>query len=234
MKQSKKLFQKSWVLPQRGASFEETPVHNIQINNDGVITYCAESVALTMPFNRWPAGGWRERSGSGFQRLDLVSFSSLLNVLQGMPINLVILEAPLTILLKANSRLVRGCGEAQTPCVSHEKMDFPPLCMFKLKWESSQCWQGKGERERNIPGLWTCWNYTGWASAGLFFLKKRNEKGKKEGKKEGRKGKDLKKKVEWVWQDVRKGMAHHSMAISFQPRNPIMWKPYHSSKNEIL
>ena len=31
-----------------------------------------------------------------------------------------------------------------------------------------------------------------------FFLKKRNEKGKKEGKKEGRKGKDLKKKVEWV------------------------------------
>ena len=65
--------------------------------------------------------------------------------------------------------LVRGCGEAQTPCVNHEKMDFPPLCMFKLKWESSQCWQGKGERERNIPGLWTCWNYTGWASAGLFF-----------------------------------------------------------------
>lgn len=195
MKQSKKLFQKSWVLPQRGASLEETPVHNIQVNNDGVITYCADSVALTRPFNRWPAGGWRERSGSGFQRLDLVSFSSLLNVLQGMPINLVILEAPLTILLKANSRLVRGCGEAQTPCVSHEKMDFPPLCMFKLKWESSQCWQGKGERERNIPGLWTCWNYTGWASAGLFFLKKemKKERKKKERRKEGR-GK-IKKKL---------------------------------------
>ena len=187
MKQSKKLFQKSRVLPQRGASFEETPVHNIQVNNDGVITYCAESVALTMPFNRWLAGGWRERSGLGFQRLDLVSFSSLLNVLQGMPINLVILEAPLTILLKANSRLVRDCGEAQTRWVSHEKMDFPPLCMFKLKWESSQCWQGKGERERNIPGLWTCWNHTGWASAGLFFKKKERKKERKgkERRKEG-------------------------------------------------
>lgn len=70
MKQSKKLFQKSWVLPQRGPSVEETPVHDIQVNNEGVITYCAEVVALTMPFNRWLAGGWGERSGSGFQRLD--------------------------------------------------------------------------------------------------------------------------------------------------------------------
>lgn len=63
-----------------------------------------------------------------------MSFSSLLNALLSMPTNLVISEAPSAILLEANSRLTEGCGEAQIPYVSHEKMDFFPLYLFKLKW----------------------------------------------------------------------------------------------------
>lgn len=60
-----------------------------------------------------------------------MSFSSVLNALLSMSINLVISVVPSAIPLETNLRLTGGYGEAQTPYVNHEKMDFPPLYLFK-------------------------------------------------------------------------------------------------------
>lgn len=40
------------IATQKGASFEETPVHNLLMNNEGVTTYCTEVSTLTIPYNR--------------------------------------------------------------------------------------------------------------------------------------------------------------------------------------
>lgn len=60
-----------------------------------------------------------------------------------------------------------------------------------------------------------------WVSICRFvFFKKRNEKGKKE---EGRRKEGRGKiKLNGFVTECEKQTAHHSMAISFQPRNSIM------------